>query len=154
MTRLVKIEGLRELDAALTDLVNGVGGSRATGKNVLKRTLIAAAQPIEAAAKANAPVLSGSLQRDVKTGTRLTRRQSRAVRRAGKSTVEVHVGVADPAGMQTEFGNEHQGAEPWFRPAWDGEQNAALNIVTTTLGTEINKAAQRAARKAARRARG
>ena len=153
MTRLVKIEGLRELDAALTDLVNGVGGSRATGKNVLKRTLIAAARPIEEAAAANAPVLSGSLQRDVKTGTRLTRRQSRAVRRAGKSTVEVHVGVADPAGMQTEFGNEHQAAEPWFRPAWDGEQHNALNIVTTTLGSEIEKTRQRAARKAARLAR-
>lgn len=154
MVRRVRTEGFRELDAALADLVNSVGGSRATGKNVLKRTLITAAEPIERAAEAKAPVLSGALQRDVKTGTRLTRRQARAAKRAGKSTVEVHIGVADPAGMQAEFGNDHQQAEPWFRPAWDGGKGGALDDIKDALGSEIEKARHRAARKAARRARG
>ncbi len=154
MVQRIKVEGFRELEVALTDLVNSVGGSRATGKNVLKRTLIAAARPIENAAAANAPQLTGRLMRDVKTGTRLTRRQARGVRRAGKSSVEVHVGVADPAGVQTEFGNEHQAAQPWLRPAWDANKNVALDIIKTELGTEIEKARVRAARKAARLARG
>lgn len=153
MARLVRVEGFRELDAALTDLVNSVGGSRATGKNVLKRTLNTATNPIETAAAANAPSLTGLLVRDVKTGTRLTRRQARAAKRAGKSTVEVHVGVADPAGMQTEFGNDHQQAEPWLRPAWDAHSPGALTTIKTELGREIEKARVRNARKVARMAR-
>lgn len=152
MARRVKTEGFRELEGALSALVDMVGGSRATGKNVLKRTLIKAATPIERDAAANAPVLSGSLRRDVKTGTRLTRRQAAAARKLGKSTVEIHVGVADPAGVQTEFGNEHQAAEPWLRPAWDGNKDQALDTIGLEMGGEIARAAGRVAKKAARKA--
>ena len=152
MKRAVKVEGFRETEAALSDLVDMIGGSRATGKNVLKRVLLKAAAPIEADAAANAPQLSGRLRRDVKTGTRLTRRQAARARKLGKSTVEVHVGVADPAGVQTEFGNEHQRAEPWLRPAWDANADGALATIGAQLRPEIAKAADRAGRKAARRA--
>lgn len=153
MARRVKTEGFRELEAALSDLVNMVGGSRATGKNVLKRTLLKAAEPIERDAAANAPELSGTLRKDVKTGTRLTRRQAGLARKAGKSSVEVHVGVADPAGVQTEFGNANQAAQPWLRPAWDGNKDGALDTIGTELGGQIARAAARVAKKAARRAR-
>lgn len=153
MARKVKTEGFRELEVALSALVDMVGGSRATGKNVLKRTLIRAAKPIENDAAANAPVLSGALRRDVKTGTRLTRRQSAQSRKLGKSTVEVHIGVASPAGVQTEFGNQHQAAEPWMRPAWDSNKDGALDTIGQELGQEIAKAAARVAKKAARRAK-
>jgi HK97 gp10 family phage protein len=142
-----KVEGLRELEAALSDL------TRATAKNVCRRVLNKAADPIERDAAANAPQLRGHLQRDVKTGTRLTRRQAAMNRKLGKSAVEVHVGVSDPAGVQTEFGNEHQAAEPWLRPAWDANKAAALDTIGSELGTEIRKAADRQAKKAARLAR-
>lgn len=147
MANRFRVDGLRELERALAQL------PKATGKNVLKRTLMRAAEPIEQAAEEKAPELSGALKRDVKTGTRLTRRQARTARRQGKFTAEVHVGVADPAGVQTEFGNARQAAEPWFRPAWDSTQDQALDIIKDELGSEIEKAATRLARKAARQAR-
>lgn len=147
MARRFKIEGLRETEAALAAL------PKSTGKNVLKRVLIKAAAPIEDDAAANAPELSGHLRRDVKTGTRLTRRQAAMNRKLGKSAVEVHVGVSDPAGVQTEFGNEHQKAEPWLRPAWDANSDGSLEIIKSDLETEIDRAATRLAKKAARRAR-
>lgn len=153
MARKVKLQGFRELEADLSNLVDMVGGSKATGKNVLKRVLLKAADPIERDAAANAPQLSGTLRRDVKTGTRLTRRQAGMARKLGKSSVEVHVGVADPAGVQTEFGNQHQAAEPWLRPAWDGNKDGALDTIGSELGSEIARASARAAKKAARRAR-
>lgn len=147
MTGRVKVEGLRELEAALADL------PRATGKNVLRRVLLKAADPIQADAAAAAPEMSGRLRRDVSTGTRLTRRQAAMNRKLGKSEVEVHVGVKDPAGVQNEFGNEHQRAQPFIRPAWDANKEGALATISSELGTEIEKAAARAARRAARRAR-
>lgn len=146
MRTTTKVEGFRELEAALAEL------PKATGKNVLKRVLLAAAEPIAGDAAANAPQLSGKLSRDVKTGTRLTKRQASMNRKLGKSEVEVHVGVSDPAGVQTEFGNEHQSAQPWLRPAWDSNANGALETIKSDLGTEIDKAARRVAKRAAKRA--
>ena len=148
MRNRFKIEGLRETERALSDL------PRATAKNVTRRVLRRRAEPIERAAEANAPTLSGALKEDVKTGTRLSRRQAGMNRRMGKSEVEVHVGVVDPAGVQTEFGNEHQDAEPWLRPAWDANWRGALDGIADDLWNETKKAADRAARKAARLARG
>lgn len=148
----IKVEGFRELERQLSDLVDQVGGSRATGKNVLRRVLIKAAKPVEAAAAANAPILSGDLRADVKTGSRLNSRQARQARKAGKSTVEIHVGTSNPAGIQNEFGNVHQPARPWFRPAWDANSSGSLDIIRNEMGPEIDKAAARIARKAARRA--
>lgn len=149
MARKVKIEGLRELEAALADLPRG------TGKNVLRRVLKKAAAPIESTAEALAPHLTGTLERNINMGTRLTRRQAQMVRKAdSKSSAEIHVGTADPAGIQTEFGNANQNAEPWLRPAWDQNKEGALNTIANDLGGEIEKAAARLARKAARAARG
>jgi HK97 gp10 family phage protein len=143
-----RIEGLRELEAALANL------PKATGKSVLRRVLRKAATPIEDSAEANAPTLTGGLQSRIVTGTRLTRRQAQMVKREGKSDAEIHVGTADPAGIQTEFGNAHQAAEPWLRPAWDENKEGALDTIAGELGQEIDKAAKRVARKAARAGRG
>jgi len=146
--RRTKVEGLRELEAALREL------PKATGKNVLRRTVKKAAAPTEAVAEALAPKLTGTLERNISTGTKLTRRQAKMVRKANsKSSVELHVGTADPAGIATEFGNEHQSAEPWMRPAWDQTKDGALSSISTDLGDEIEKARARLSRKAARIAR-
>jgi HK97 gp10 family phage protein len=141
-----KVEGLRELEAALANL------PKATGKNVLRRVLKKAAAPVESDAAAGAPQFAGLLASDVKTGTRLTRRQAGMVRREGKSDAEIHVGVSDPAGVQQEFGNENHGPQPFLRPAWDANKDAALRTIGDDLGSEIEKAAARLARKAARKA--
>ncbi len=39
-----------------------------------------------------------------------------------KASAEMFVGPNDPADIQTEFGNEHQQAEPHLRPAWDANK--------------------------------
>ncbi|MCP5385948.1 MAG: hypothetical protein H6916_03915 [Novosphingobium sp.] len=163
MARKVKLQGFRELEASLADLVSKVGGSKATGKNVLKRTLLRAAEPFEADAKANAARLTGNMSENIRTGTRLTRGQTRANKRNGKSYSEVHVGVVGAAtghaayahvtGVQNEFGNEHQAAQPFLRPAWDANKEGAIDAIGQALGEEIEKATARAAKKAARRAR-
>lgn len=148
MRSTTRISGLRELESALANL------PKATGKSVLRRVLRKAATPIEDSAEGNAPTLTGGLQSRIVTGTRLTRRQAQMVRKEGKSDVEIHVGTADPAGLQTEFGNVHQSAEPWLRPAWDENKDGALETIASDLGEEIDKAAKRLARKAARAGRG
>src|SRR3546814_10708825 len=110
MTRMsLKVDGLRELDRALSEL------PKATQGNVLKRTLLRGAEPVEAAAKSKVKKFTGALERDIETSTKLPSRQAGAARRAGKSQSEVHIGVDDPAGVQTELGNAHQAAEPWFK---------------------------------------
>ena len=59
-------------------------------------------------------------------------------------------GVNDPAGVQQEFGNEHNPPQPFARPAWDANKTRALDIIKDELGGEIMKAARRLAKKAAR----
>lgn len=139
-----KFEGARELEAALGKLPT------ATAKNVGRRVLKSRAKPIRDDAEARAPSLSGRLRDDVKIGTRLTRRQSGMRRRLGPHEIEIHIGVSDPAGVQTEFGNEHQAAEPWLRPAWDANKMGALEGVGSDMWSEISKAAKRLARKSAK----
>jgi HK97 gp10 family phage protein len=146
MTRHTRIDGLRELDQALSQL------KTATAKGVVRKVLRKAAQPIADAGRANAPVgPTGNLKASYGVGTKLTRRQRKLHKR--ESPVEVFAGPNDPAAVQTEFGNEHQAAEPHLRPAWEGNKDRALTIIATELGGEINKAAQRAAKRAERLAR-
>ncbi len=147
MAQRFKIEGLRELEAALADL------PRATGRNAVRRVLRRAAEPIATAAEANAPRDTGALSRNVRVGSRLTRNQAAAQRKLGKSEQEIHVGVTRPSGVLNEFGTVNQAAQPFLRPAWDANKEGALATISSELGTEIEKAAARAARKAARRAR-
>ena len=142
--RSVRIEGLRELEAALADL------PKVTGKNVLRRVLKKAAAPVASDAQANAPTFVGLLSRNVAASSRLTKRQAGIARKEGKSSAEIHVGVTDPAGVQNEFGNVHQQAQPFLRPAWDANKDQALRTIADDLGNEIAKAAARVARKTAR----
>lgn len=145
MRTRVRVEGLRELQQALREL------PKSTGRNVTRRALIKAAEPIEAEAERHAPVLKGHLQRSIDTGTKLTRRQKR--RHKKKSDVEIFVGAGGLAqATQQEFGNVRHGPQPFLRPAWDNNKMAALETVKSELKTEIQKAAERLRRKAARAA--
>lgn len=140
----VKMEGLAELDAALVEL------PKSGAKAVLRRVLKKAAAPVEAAMVAKAPKLTGALQVSIRSGTKLTKRQQRFAKKEGKSSSEIYIGTADPAGIPQEFGTFDQNAQPFARPAWDETQDEALLIISETLGDEIEKTRQRLARKAAR----
>lgn len=146
-----KVEGLAALDFALGEL------PKATARNTLRRVGLAALEPFIEDVKAAAPVDAdpantpkrppGTLRDSYTVGTRLNKSQARMARKEGKSFAEVYAGTNDPAGVQTEFGNAHQAAQPHARPAWDGAQKQVLRDIGLMLGNEIEKAALRVAKR-------
>lgn len=144
----VRIDGLREVDAALKDLPKSVG------KNVLRRVLRKIAAPIAAEMKSAAPVDQGALRDSIGVGGKLTRRQQglhRRMFRDDRASVEMFVGAGGlPQAHLREFGVAGTPAHPFARPAWDGNKDTALSTIKSDLWSEIEKAAKRAARKVAR----
>lgn len=145
MKTILHLEGLKELDDALTEL------PKATARNVLLRTLKEQGQPIADAGEANAPRDKGHLADSYTVGTKLSRRQKKLHKK--ESHVEVFVGpTPHPKSVQTEFGNAHQAPHPHLRPAWDGNWKRVLEGIKESLAMQIEKARARLARKAAREA--
>ncbi|MFC0246794.1 HK97-gp10 family putative phage morphogenesis protein [Falsochrobactrum ovis] len=146
----IKIEGLKELDQALGEL------PRATGKNVLRRVIREAAEPMARAARAKAPWDEGHLRESIDVSTRLSRRQAGIHRRmfnSDRASVEMFVGPGThPQGHLREFGSDGHPPHPFMRPAWDAEKRPTLDRIANSLWMEIDKAAKRLARKAARQA--
>lgn len=142
-----RVSGLKELDRALKELPS------ATAKNVVRRVLLKAAQPIADDMAARAPRDTGYLGEHIDTGVRLSKRQRSVSRK--ESDVEVYAGATrvDQAIFQ-EFGTIDQPAQPFARPAWEAGKRRALEDVKTGLAVEIDKTAKRAARKAAKLAGG
>ena len=159
----VRVEGLRELQTALQEL------PKATGNNVLRRTLFKAAEPIEVAMETKAPVgETGKLKGSVESSTKLSPAQSKEHRVAigtfpmvtvggyrsnPAKGVYVFVGPAPgPVGITQEFGTVHHGPQPFARPAWDENHLRSLSTIKSDLAEEIEKARKRIARKAEREA--
>lgn len=140
----VHVEGLRELERALAEL------PKATGKAVLRRVAKAALEPVDKDWRARAPVKEGHLNTSGGVGTKLTRRQAKLARKETKSSIEMYAGPNDPAAIQDEFGNVHQAAQPFLRPAWDANKAGVLDHVAGELGNEIERAATRLAKKRAK----
>jgi hypothetical protein len=158
MTREIEpVEGLAELDAALAEL------PKAAGKSTLRRLGLRALAPFVETVRSNAPIDAdpmnspkrppGTLRNSYVAGTNLNKRQAKLARKEGKSYVEVYAGTNDRAGVQTEFGNAHQAAQPHARPAWDATKHDVLKIAAGELGSEITKTAARLAERRARTGR-
>jgi HK97 gp10 family phage protein len=139
MVEVVKFTGGKELEAALRDL------PKATARNALQRALKKAAEPVAADWKAKAPRDQGHLERSIIVGpsSKLTSRQKKDAKKEGTYFAEIHVGTADPAGQQQEFGNVNHPAQPSGRPAWDGNKQSALDGIAKDMWAEIEKAAAR-----------
>lgn len=169
MKTTVKIEGLSELDAALGAL------PKATARNVLKRALKKAGEPIAAEARRLAPVDEGHLRDSIVVSPRLKNRAglaefsaalrsgaskeaaTRALRDArraaagSKSFAETYVGAGPlPQAHLVEFGTVNMAAQPFLRPAFDREKAGAARAIRDELADAIEKAAARLERKAAR----
>lgn len=142
----VHIEGLRELDQALSEL------PKATARNVLVRVLKKGAETVRDAWEPHVPVLTGHLKGSIVVGpkSKLTPRQKRDAKQDGKFFAEYFVGTSDPAGQFNEFGTIHMAAQPSGRPAWDSTQTIVLGDIKSDLWAEIEKARARLARKAER----
>lgn len=152
----LKLSGFRELERALAEEL-----PKATAKNVLKRTALAAMKPIEDGAKARAPVHteghSGSvhLKDYIETQPVKATRISRT-RYAKSSGVSVNTGPAAPdrynrriAGWQ-EFGTVNAPAQPYMRPTASAEAQTVINNVRQDLTDRISAAKARIAKKAAK----
>lgn len=144
MGRITKVStsGFKEMEAAMTEL----GSSSA--KRLARAALRRAAQPIHEAYRENTTVETGVLLGNTNMGVRLNPRQRRMTPKPKKSEIVLHIGTADPAGIQQEFGNRHQQAAPALTPAWDAEGGeTALDRIGNELGPAIEKAAARAAKR-------
>lgn len=160
----VEFKGGIELQAALREL-----GSKVTAKNVGKRALVKAAEPIAAKAKALAPddPATGAgkyLRESIKAAPGKRNRGDRVwalvgidasvdpakyVNRKSGSGSYRDPGVAGVAGI-IEFGRSGVPPKPFMRSAWESEAPASPGRIANELRVEIDKAAQRAARKAAK----
>lgn len=155
----VRVEGLREVDAALGQL------GKATGRNVLRRVALARLEPMAEVARRLAPDDPNTGGRDLHKSIAVSTRTSKVKRsraeniaaRAGKATVEAHMGPAGvggkgapPQGVWQEFGTINHPPQPFMRPAWDGGKDKLLEGVKDDLWREIENATKRLARKAAR----
>jgi len=144
----MKVDGFAELEAVLDDL------PKATGKNVLRRGLKSAAEPMAELANSLAPVgETGDYAQSFAYSTKLSKRQGRMHRkmfRDDRAAVEGFVGTDDPAGVQQEFGNIHHAPQAALRPAWDQDHKAMLDRLGKDLWEQLAKALARAERKAAR----
>jgi HK97 gp10 family phage protein len=141
----IKVTGLKECEEALNELTN------ATARNVLKRALFKAVEPVEKAAEARAPVAQGQLRSDITISTQLTKNQRKENKK--QSAVEVYVGVGGkrgPFAHLPEYGTAHSAPHPFMRPAIDANTGRVIEIFRRELNIEIEKAKERARRKAAR----
>lgn len=142
-TKFYHVEGLSDLEDGLAEF------PKATAKNVLKRVLLKAGQPIADDAEASARRRSGKLQTSFGVSSKLSRRQR--TQHKQQSMVEVFAGPgALVQAITEEFGTSSQAPHPMLRPAWDSKGPKALDSMRDDLAEEIDKAAQRAARKAAK----
>lgn len=157
----VKLSGFKELDKALAEL------PKATAKNVLKRTLTKAGQPVLSAMISGAPVGGepyyigkGDRRRLVSPGYkkdslalshRLNPANKRDQRRGGNFTAEIYIGSRRGSTAHWfEYGTFTIAARPYLAPAWVATKDRALGIIKSELGAEIQKAANRLAKKRAK----
>jgi HK97 gp10 family phage protein len=139
------MEGLKECEDVLNELTN------ATARNVLRRALMAAGEPVRAAAEELAPVDKGVLKGDIIISTQLTKGQRKT--NPKPTAVEVHVGVGGRRGSFAhlpEYGTAHSAPHPFMRPAADANTSNVISIFIEQLKAETSKALDRARRKAAR----
>ena len=150
MAVTMKIEGLRELDAALREL------SKATAKNTLVRVGKAALEPMAEVARSLAPddpeTGGNDLKSSIVVGTKLTPRQKRLAKKEPKDFATVYMGTADPAGIQQEFGNVNHPPQAFMRPAFAQEAQGTIDRVAKGLKPEIERSAARARARALKKA--
>lgn len=143
-----RLEGLDQTVANLGQL------SRATQRNVVRRTLLNAGEPTADSASRLAPERRGVLAFSIVVATQLTARH-RAEMRNRASEVEVYIGPAGGQGAlfyasPQEFGTILMPAHPYMRPAWESTKGQVLGLIVSGLRAQVERSAARAARKVAR----
>lgn len=135
-----KFAGGRQFEKNLLELATK------DARRIARRAVRKGAEPIHEAYKAGTTVKSGTLLDNENLGTRLNPRQRKQTPKPKPSEAVIHVGTADPAGIQEEFGIR-QAANPALTRAWDAEGGqTALDRIGKELGAGIEREARRKAK--------
>ena len=129
-----QLEGFREASRQLNEM------SKATARNTGKRALNVPAVILRDEMKVRVSKRTGATEESIA----LTKEKAR------KGRPQVGVVAADIASVQLEFGNQHQAAEPFGRPAEAAKRDEMLTSFGEALKAEVDKTVIRAAKKAAR----
>lgn len=143
MKTTVKVEGLKELDEALSQFTP-------TKRRAIGRVALDNAGEITAkAARALAPVDSGGLRESIDVSGTLSRAQK--AEHSKQAEQERFIGPdSRPQGHLREFGSDGNPPEPYMRPAWDQTKEQVLDRIGDELWVGIEKAVASTARKALR----
>lgn len=148
MPRYEGVRGVEETLAALREF------PKATGRAVLRRALVKAANPVAVAARSYSPDDPSTPAPDLKSSIGVATQLTRRHRGTKQDEVEVYVGPTRQSGRAVlnyaaiqEFGSYKQAARPFMRPAWERTKALVLSILTRELATEFEKAAARLDRK-------
>jgi HK97 gp10 family phage protein len=133
----VRIEGLRECEAALAELGKAAKGA-------LIHALNRAAKPIVEFAKQKAPRRTGILVTTIKVARRVKRG------RKPKADAVVHAGSISPLAHLQEFGTAHHAPQPFMRPAFDAKAPEAVAGFKDELKIAIERKKVQLARRNAR----
>lgn len=152
MATMVKVEGLRELGAAMQALGNEVAKRIASGMTsaaagVVRKDAIARAPEHDKVHTVDGvEVQPGNLKKNIvrkkvsKSKTRLTSEHLVTVRGKRKD------GYAARYGRLQEFGTVHHAPQPFLRPAFDGKKMEAIDAMKKTAGRRIEAVAKKAAK--------
>ena len=152
--RLTEGAGFKEMDAMLKTL------PKSTARSVARRGMKKALAPVEAAARAAAP--TGGEAADIGISSKLTKAQAKGNPDRDTATLlNLFVGSKSKLAHLFEFGTGPRfhksgkftgimGMRSFMRPAWDNNSAKVLELLSSELRVEIEKALARAARKAAR----
>ena len=142
MAELFKIAGARELDKVLEKL------PRKMGEKVLRTALMAASKPMLDEMKRDAPVRSGESAKRFRAGAKKGRLpgflrasiRRRVIKSKDSLAATVLVGAFGVFyAHMVEFGTKHSRAQPFVRPAFDGNAAGAIGTMGKKLGEQIEK---------------
>lgn len=173
----VKFEGGRELDRALSELPRSLQRGvltrtlRKAGEPIRAAAAgFAAKDTGELAASISvSPKISNSVGKSefaaamkAGLGKGAAVKALRDARRSAGGEASTAIMFVGPAQAKTkkdaikrianEFGTSRMAAQPYMRPAWDSQKDAALGIIRTEMWEEIEKTAKRYAKRMAKKA--
>jgi hypothetical protein len=124
--------------------------SRTVAGNVVKRALVPAAAVVGKAAQDRAPVSPRARQWKSEPGSLKASLEIKPGK--GSKTPTVAVLFNDDAAVPTEYGltSRDYPPQPWFRPAVDATETAALRAFGAALKPGVEQAAAKAARRSAK----
>ena len=142
----VRLEGFAELAAAMREL-----GQRAA-KNALRRAVSSGAVLVRNEARANAPVDTGEMKKDIQVKREkdqrdgpLSAKYSVFVRSGKKSRLAGSGRNVDKDSFYwkfIEYGTSKMAAQPFMRPAFEAKKEDAVQAIGKVLDEAIQKAAR------------